>query len=252
MNEKTILRARDFWTSVILICTAFFFLHQTMDIPFLNTKAAGVDSAEWYNSAALIPYAIFGAILVLALSLMAISIKDGGARYALKAVGLGVSAPELLRTFCISCVLFFYIFGLVPRVDFIIASSLMITCLVWGFHAGDRWKMLLCAGTISSAGLYAMIFHFPLSEWVKPHDDDWITLILLVLLTLTMLVTESLSGQLSRVVKITPVLAIVAPLTLIMAMAFGFRQNVPNRTGLIFSQIEYHYYVSFKPIWNRQ
>jgi hypothetical protein len=46
-----------------------------------------------------------------------------------------------------------------------------------------------------------------------------------------------------------PVIAILAPVILVCAMAFGFRQNVPNRGGLIFSQIEYHYYVTLRPLW---
>ena len=64
-----------------------------------------------------------------------------------------------------------------------------------------------------------------------------------------MFVMESRKGPLKRIVKITPVLSIIAPLILVVAMAFGFRQNVPNRTGLLFSHIEYHYYVSIRPLW---
>ena len=48
-----------------------------------------------------------------------------------------------------------------------------------------------------------------------------------------------------------PVIAVVAPLILILAMAYGFRQNVPNRGGLIFKQIEYQYFVNIKPLWSR-
>ncbi len=48
---------------------------------------------------------------------------------------------------------------------------------------------------------------------------------------------------------VIPAIAILAPLILVCAMAFGFRQNVPNRGGLIFKQIEYHYYVTLRPIW---
>ena len=44
-------------------------------------------------------------------------------------------------------------------------------------------------------------------------------------------------------------MAVLVPLMLVLAMAFGFRQNVPNRSGLLFSQIEYHYYVTLKPLW---
>ena len=51
------------------------------------------------------------------------------------------------------------------------------------------------------------------------------------------------------VTRITPIVSVMAPLILVLAMAFGFRQNVPNRTGLLFSKIEYHYYVTVRPLW---
>lgn len=51
--------------------------------------------------------------------------------------------------------------------------------------------------------------------------------------------------------RLTPVIAVAAPLILVCAMAFGFRQNVPARGGLIFKQIEYHWYVTLKPLRDR-
>ena len=249
MDDKLILRVRDFWTSIFLIFTSLFFLYETTDIPFLNTKVAGVEAADWYNSAALVPYGIFGGLLLLSFILLGIAIKDGGAKHALTKIGIGYSQAELIRVFCVCIILFFYIFGLIPRVDFILSSSLMITCLIWGFHSENRISMILSTLSISIVSTYALVIHFPRSEWAKPHDDDWLVLAMFVILTLIMLMMESRKGTLTRVVKITPVLSIVAPLMLVMAMAFGFRQNVPNRTGLIFSQIEYHYYVSIRPLW---
>jgi hypothetical protein len=249
MDDKLILRVRDFWTSIVLIIVSFFFLFQTTDIPFLNTNVAGVDSAQWYNSAALVPYGIFGSLLILSIFLLGIAIKDGGAKHALSKIGIGYSRSELIRVFCVTIILFFYIFGLVPRVDFILCSSLMITCLIWGFHSENRRSMILSTLAMSLASIYALVMYFPRSEWAKPHDDDWLVFATFVILTLIMFVMESRKGPLKRIVKITPVLSIIAPLILVVAMAFGFRQNVPNRTGLLFSHIEYHYYVSIRPLW---
>lgn len=249
MNEKTVLRARDFWTSIVLIIVSLFLLYKTFDIPFLNTKAAGVNSAQWYNSAALVPYGIFISLLILALILMFISFKDGGAKHALSLVGIGFEREEVIRLCAISIILFFYIFGLVPRGDFIISSALLITSLIWGFYSGEGRPKLFSTIAMSAAGLYAMIVHFPRDEWAKPHDDDWVTLAIFIALTIYMLVRESSKEEFSRVVKLTPVISVLVPFILVMAMAFGFRQNVPNRTGLLFSKIEYHYYVTLKPLW---
>ncbi len=252
MEDKTVLRARDFWTSLVLMATSIFFIYKTTDIPFFNTKSAGVDAAEWYNSAALVPYGIFYAMLILSVVLMLISIKDGGAERALSVVGLGFTKDETLRITSVSAILLLYIFGLVPRVDFIIGSALMITCLIWGFHKGDQKSMLISVGAIAIASFYALIAHFPRSEWTKPHDDDWVTLLVFAALTVVMFIKERRANALDRIVKLTPVISILVPTILVCAMAFGFRQNVPNRQGLIFSHIEYHYFVTIKPLWQGQ
>ncbi|MBO6919526.1 MAG: hypothetical protein JJ858_13935 [Rhizobiaceae bacterium] len=252
MEDKTVLRARDFWTSLVLMATSIFFIYKTTDIPFFNTKSAGVDVAEWYNSAALVPYGIFYAMLILSVVLMFVSIKDGGAERALSLMGLGFTKDEALRITSVSAILLLYIFGLVPRVDFIIGSALMITCLIWGFHKGDQKSMLISVGAIAIASLYALIAHFPRSEWTKPHDDDWVTLLVFAALSVVMFIKERRANALDKIVKLTPVISILVPTILVCAMAFGFRQNVPNRQGLIFSHIEYHYFVTIKPLWQGQ
>ncbi|WP_018689299.1 tripartite tricarboxylate transporter TctB family protein [Ahrensia kielensis] len=249
MDEKTILRARDFWTAIVLFFVSLFFLYRTSKIPFFNSASAGVDSAQWYDSAALVPFGVFGILLALSIVLFVISIKDGGAKVALSAVGLDIDISEIKRLFSISIILSAYIFGLVPRVDFIICSALMITALIWGFHRGVRPATYIASAAVIVPALYALIANFPQSEWGKPHDDDWITLISFLALTATMFATEIRAKNVDRVVKATPIVAVLCPLILVLAMAFGFRQNVPNRTGLLFSQIEYNYYVNLRPLW---
>mgnify|MGYP001817687183 CR=1 FL=1 len=245
MEDKTALRARDFWTSLILIAVSVFFLWRTTDIPFFETQTAGVASGNWFNSAAIVPYGIFGLMLLCSLGLLAISIKDGGAARALTGAGVGWEKGEVIRMGCIAIILFFYIFALVPRVDFVICSALLISAMIYGFHGGDRDRMKLAAAIVAAAGLYSIVMHFPQSEWAKPHDDDWLTLALWAGLTIYTLIRH---GD-EYAIRIAPVMAVLVPLVLVIAMAFGFRQNVPNRSGLIFSKIEYHYYVTLKPLW---
>ena len=247
MDEKRILRTRDLWTSMVLFGFSFFFLIKTSEIPFFDTKSAGVESAQWFNSAALVPFGIFGALLVLSVVLFAIAVRDGALQSALSAAGLGADRNELIRLTCVALILFFYIFGLVPRVDFIVSSALLITALIWGFHSGSRHVMLVSTVSVVLPALYGMLVHFGSAEWGAPHDDDWVALACFVVVTFYMFFHTWRLGTLDRVVKSTPVIAILCPLLLVLAMAFGFRQNVPNRTGLLFKQIEYHYYVTVKP-----
>lgn len=244
-DEKAKLRARDVWGAVALISASLFFLWRTSYIPLFGGNRAGVSDAAWYNSAAIVPLGIWSAMLVLGVGLLIASLKEAG-RAALTAAGLGWNIAEIRRVGAIAVILLFYIFGLAPRVDFIIASGLLITALIYGYHDGIAGRMMLSAAAVALAGGYALIAHFPQSQWNKPHDDDWAALTIWVLLTLWML----RHGE-GRVIRAVPYVAALLPFALVCAMAFGFRQNVPNRGGLLFSQIEYQYYVTVKPLWAR-
>lgn len=243
-EDNEILRARDFWGALVLMGLSVFFLWKTLDIPLWGGNRAGVNAAAWYNSAAIVPLGIFSALLALSFLLLVMAVRAGGAGRALSAVGIGWNADEALRFVTIAVILFFYIAALVPRVDFILSSGLLITALTFGYHGGIRARMLLSATVMAASGTYALVAHFPRSEWAA-HDDDWLTLIVWAALTIWMLIR----ARGDRVLKIAPIIAVIAPTVLVCAMAFGFRQNVPNRGGLIFKQIEYHYYVTIRPIW---
>lgn len=245
MDEDTkILRARDFWGALVLLCLSLFFLWRTSHIPLWGANRAGVSSSDWYNSAAIVPLGIFSGLLVLSLILLIIAIRSGGARQALSSAGIGWNGDEAYRIASIGIILFFYIAGLVPRVDFVLCSGLLITALTFGFYQGHRSRMALSAAIIAIAGAYALIRHLPQSEWAA-HDDDWLTLALWLLMTLIVLA----KARGDKVLRALPVVALLAPLILVCAMAFGFRQNVPNRGGLVFKQIEYHYFVTLRPLW---
>ncbi|MEL7253234.1 MAG: hypothetical protein AAGL23_03605 [Pseudomonadota bacterium] len=243
-DDTATLRARDFWGALVLLLASVFFLWRTFDIPLWGGNRAGVSGAEWYSSAAIVPLGVFTALLILSVILLILSIRAGGAPLAMTSVGIGWNRAEAVRFSSIAVILFFYIAGLVPRVDFILSSGLLITALTFGFYRGLPTRMIVSAGAMAVAGAYAMIRHLPQAEW-RAHDDDWVTVVIWVALTLYAL----RHAHESRVLRAMPIVAVVAPVLLVCAMAFGFRQNVPNRGGLIFAQIEYHYYVTLRPLW---
>ncbi len=251
MEDKTALRARDFWTSLALIALSLFFIYRTSLLPFFEADAAGVESGKWYNSSAIVPYGIFIAILTLALALLVQAVRDGGAAAALG----GVSRLRELMTFdvlkagIIAILLAAFIFALVPRVDFIIAGALLITALIYGFHEGRRICVAAASLHVIVPGVYALLAHLPQEEWGTYVDDDWLALAAFASLTVWMFTESRLRhGRMPRYVIATPFVAVLVPFLLVCAMAFGFRQNVPNRSGLLFQKIEYHYFVTVKPL----
>jgi hypothetical protein len=243
-NDTAVLRARDFWAALVLIAVSAFFLWRTSFIPLLGDNRAGVSGASWYSSAAIVPLGVFGVLFILAITLLFTAIRAGGAKTALTAAGIGWNSFEAIRFGTIGIIIGFYIIGLVPRVDFILCSGLLITALIYGFHTGNPRRMITSAIAMFTPAFYALAVHLPQSEWAAPHDDDWLTLAAWIILS-----GIAWRGPRDAVARAIPVIAITAPIILVCAMAFGFRQNVPNRSGLIFSQIEYQYYVNIRPIW---
>lgn len=242
--DKSVMRARDFWGALGLMALSIFFLWRTSQIPLFGGNRAGVSGADWYNSAAIVPLGIFAGLFVLSCVLLTISIRAGGAAGALSAVGIGWNRREGLRIATLALILFFYIAGLVPRVDFIISGGLLITCLILGYHRGLTGRMLIATAAMGVAGAYALMMHPDRAGW-RAHDDDVLALVLWIGLTFWALAR----ARGDRIMRVIPLIAVIAPLVLVTAMAFGFRQNVPNRGGLIFAQIEYHYYVTLRPLW---
>ncbi|GAB5468298.1 MAG: hypothetical protein Kilf2KO_13280 [Rhodospirillales bacterium] len=248
--ETKALRRRDFWTAIGLLLVALLFLWKSSELPFFEVSGAGVTSGQWYNSAALVPFVVFGALGLLALGLLANAIRCGGAPAGLSLATLFVLAERCLfsRQAFVALILLAYIFALVPRVDFILASALVLSALIYACHLKRRWIVGLALVCVLLPSAYALIVNYPRAAWTGPHDDDWITLGAFAVLTLGLFLGARRSGlTLDRWVKLTPPVALLFPLLLTVTMAFGFRQNVPNRTGLLFQQIEYHYFVTLKP-----
>lgn len=255
MNNDPSRRALDFWAALFLIGLSLLLLAKTTALPFFDASSGGVDSGAWYNSAALTPYVVFGALLALSLGLLWVAIRDGGAAAALGGLGAPMlrrfAEGDVQRGAAVAAILLLYIFALVPRVDFIIATALLVTALVYGFHESRTRPMLASLAAIAVPGAYALIVHFPQSDWERPNDDDWLSLAAFLAITVFMWIETARAndGRTPSYARATPLVAILAPLLLVLAMAFGFRQNVPNRSGLIFKQIEYHYYVTLRPLW---
>lgn len=241
MSDPLTLRRRDFWTALFLMALSLFFLWKTAEIPFGNTNNAGIDSVRWYNSAAVVPFALFCLLFVLGAVLLVIAIRAGGAG-GLR--DLGWDRDEMRRFATIGVIMLAYIGALVPRVDFILCSALLIACLIHGYHGGHPRRMVLAAGIMGAAGVVSFGLYPAQADWRAPGDDVFVLFLLAGLLVHTQIHARG-----DKVARALPWIALLAPTVLICAMAFGFRQNVPARTGLIFAQIEYHYFVTLRPLW---
>ncbi|MEL6751357.1 MAG: hypothetical protein AAFO70_04690 [Pseudomonadota bacterium] len=248
MDERIALRRKDFWTAIVMIAVNIFMLAQTTSIPFFRAAAAGVEG-RWYNSAALVPYLIFATLLLLSVALLVTAIRQGGAPApgTVQALRNWLASIAGGRIVAAAVIMLLYIFALIPRVDFTIASALVLLAMIAGFHRQRARSTLIALGFVAAASAYALIVHFPQSEWNAPHDDDWVALACFAALAIVSKFEGRQSGESDGFLRWAPLIAILVPLFLVCVMAFGFRQNVPNRSGLLFQQIEYHYFVNLRP-----
>jgi hypothetical protein len=125
------LRKADFWTSIVLLAVAIGMLAETLSYPLEGTYA-GVRNV-WYVSPALLPLIIAAALVVLSGLLLANAVRTGGARAALRdlsdasAKRIWVASADF---WIIGGILSGYIYGLLPRVDFVAATTLLLFTLV--------------------------------------------------------------------------------------------------------------------------
>jgi len=143
MDDSIRMRRADFWTSLIFFGIAAGMIGSAMTMP-LKDSCAGVQNA-WYVSPALLPLLIAGGLLILATTLLCNAIRTGGARAALTSLGKWAEAgTEATARMLVSIVIIAgYVYGLIPRVDYVIATALFLQVFIAAFYVGRKDVMRL-------------------------------------------------------------------------------------------------------------
>lgn len=146
-DETQKLRRDDFWTSLLLLALGISMLVTAGGYPMVDSFA-GVQNA-WYLSPALMPLLIGGGIVLLALVLLGISIASGGGRTAfahLRSFRQGPSETTI-RLLAVVAFIAGYVYGLLPRVDFYLATAVFLLAFVIAFHLDREWLFRLNLAT---------------------------------------------------------------------------------------------------------
>jgi hypothetical protein len=136
MDDLLRMRRADFWTSLIFFGIAAGMIGSAMTMP-LKESFAGVQNT-WYVSPALFPLMIAGGLLILAVILLRNAIRTGGARAALASLGCWAEADGKATTRMLAAIgiVTGYVFGLIPRVDYVIATTLFLQAFIATFYVG--------------------------------------------------------------------------------------------------------------------
>lgn len=161
MKDKTGLRKADFWTSIILFAVGVALIGGATTFP-MKDSYGGVQNV-WYVSPALFPLLVAGALIVLSGVLFANAVVTGGARQAIVHFGGAVRrlAERDVRLIVIVALIAGYVYGLIPRMDFFVATVLFLQAFVVAFYV-DRPALskvhvaAFCALSVAMGVLAAM------------------------------------------------------------------------------------------------
>lgn len=253
MMDKEKLRKADFFSGGLITLFGMFVIVKSLGMP-MKDSWGGVQNV-WYVSPAIFPLFV-GSMLVLLGSLLI--------RTALQAIGLsGVVAVvhyflsssfasflrsrETVRFYGIALLLFSFVFLMVPRVDFFLASVLFLLAFFCMFYL-DRAELLLKLMLLYCGGMAALLcvlmFSEPLATLLS-HPADWFVLVFILIFAGVVRAQIAGVSQLGKKFRIALTLALTAPL--LIGMIFKYFLLVPMPfEGLIVELLDLIWYAE---IW---
>lgn len=230
LMEKQNLRKKDLATSVLIGLFGAWTLWQATSMP-MKGSWGGVMNV-WYVSPALFPLFV-GAMLVLLSLILAYNalseIGWSGAREVshLFSVVLKSSfwtAPANVRFMAILLVLFSYVFLLLPRVDFFLASILFLLGFILLFYPQQHDLFLRFFAVYALVMVVAGGLLLAVSE-ASPSIADWGCLLLVPILAGYGYRVLNVDQILAKKFRISLLVAIICPL--LIGIAFKYLLLVP-------------------------
>lgn len=251
MMEKDQLRKADIFSGSLILLLGVFIILQAFGMP-MKDSWGGVQNV-WYVSPALFPLLVGGMLTFLGLVLVFIALKavhgDG-----IKSVFTFLLSrecvqflqkKEIIRFYGIVFNLVFFVFLMVPRIDFFLAAILFLLICFFMFYLGDA-KLLLRVlwFTVFIALFIGVVCAFALGEMFAPGLDfapDWVVLGFIA--SLCVFVGKSVKGrpELAKKYRLSIILAFVAPLTIGVIFKYFLLVPMPYE-GLIVQLLDSIWY----------
>lgn len=241
MDDPIRMRKADFWTSLAFFVIAAGMIGSALTMP-LKDSFAGVQNV-WYVSPALLPFAIAIGLLILATMLLTNAVRTGGARAALAALGGNTTADReaMERMLAAIAIIAGYVVGLIPRVDYFIATFLFLQVFIAAFYLGRREiriyltaAFLVISGSAFLAGLFG---RYPAPGTLGRYALDGIVLVVCALLCLA--TARRLAGDTvgRRRFRVTVGISIAVSLLTSVSFKFGLLVPLPAE-GLVIRALE--------------
>lgn len=243
--SKNALRRADFKTSIILFLLSLGMLFEAMSFPMTDSYG-GVQNA-WYLSPALLPLLAASALILLSLVLFTNAVRSGGARdlFAFSKPGDSIFAERNQRLLAILFLICGYVFLLIPRVDFFVATAFFLLAFILAFYP-DR-AMLLKANTVAFVAVCAVAWLLEATGLSKtltttiPHPLDIFCLVAFVAMALANRLLVDSSAPVHKRINTTVIVSVVVPALLTPAFKYGLLVPLPTEGAAIelMEQIRY-------------
>lgn len=229
MDDSIRMRKADFWTSLIFFGIAAGMIGSAMTMP-LKESFAGVQNA-WYVSPALLPLMIAGGLLILATALLRNAVRTGGARAALESFGKWADTDGIARgrMFTAIAIMAGYVYGLIPRVDYVIGTALFLQVFIAAFYVGRKEIVRLQIATflvvVAPAFLADLLGLYP-SPGTPPRFALDLT-VLLVTVGLALASWRRLASDMIARRRFAVTIAVSLAVAILTSVSFKFGLLVP-------------------------
>ena len=154
-SDRSGLRRADTVTGVVLAIIGCAALILAMNF---SRDLVSVQQAGWYTAPGMIPMMVAAILTVQGILLSIHSLRRGGrwSRSDIAEVRQAARSAPVRRAALVALLLAVYVFGMIGRIHFTLASFLFMLAFMALFRAGAWWKVLL----VSASAAVAISFLF--------------------------------------------------------------------------------------------
>ncbi len=250
------LRKADIFSGSLILILGLAVMSGAVQMP-MKDSWGGVQNV-WFVSPALFPLFVGGMLSFLGGLLIIIAFKSVGTEGIRNVISFLMSAdfiaflrePLVVRFYGAVFNLIFFVFFLVPRVDFFPAAILFLLIFFFMFYIGDHHHLLkILRFTVFISLLFFLFIISGLNEklsGVTEYGTDWLVLLFLPALYFVARTTVTKHPELKRKFKLSLCIAVAAPL--IIGVIFKYFLLVPMPyEGLIVQLLDSIWYAE---IWS--
>jgi hypothetical protein len=218
----------------------------------LRESFAGVQNA-WYVSPALLPLIIACGLLILATALMVNAVRTGGAATALASVLHRTASSDGAGERMLAAILIVagYVYGLIPRVDYLVATALFLQVFIAGFYLARRDVLRQQTGVFLACAVPAILAElagrYPGPATPGRYVLDGVALLVFVGLWLVTRQRVRPDAVLRRRLTAAVVVSVVVSILTGVAFKFGLLVPLPAEGAVVrvLETIE----LALRPLW---